>query len=39
MYIGTVYVYQISAQSKFKYVCQVAILENQLRAISITTKF
>jgi hypothetical protein len=35
MYLGTVYVccYQISARSDFKYGCQVAILENQLRTI------
>jgi hypothetical protein len=33
MYLGTIYIYQISARSDFKYGCQVAILENQLRAI------
>jgi hypothetical protein len=33
MYLGTLHFYQISARLDFKYGRQVAILENQLRAI------
>jgi hypothetical protein len=35
MHLGTVYFYQISARSGFIYGCQVAILENQLRGITL----